>query len=34
LYLGRQYRLKLAKGDHDEVQLKRGLLVVPKPAAG
>jgi predicted metal-dependent hydrolase len=28
LYLGRQYRLKLAKGDHDEVKLTRGLLVV------
>jgi predicted metal-dependent hydrolase len=28
LYLGRQYRLKLVKGDHDEVKLKRGLLVV------
>jgi predicted metal-dependent hydrolase len=28
LYLGRQYRLKLVKGDYDEVKLKRGLLVV------
>jgi predicted metal-dependent hydrolase len=28
LYLGRQYRLKLVKGEHDEVKLKRGLLVV------
>ncbi len=28
LYLGRQYRLKLIKGDYDRVQLKRGFLVV------
>jgi predicted metal-dependent hydrolase len=28
LYLGRQYRLKIVRGDHDEVKVKSGLLLV------